>query len=412
MNYRQRLSDIAAFLKPYQRIWQNEIMLLYPAPLVDYPADWVDELASITLKDEVICLERKEIEGLIHNPTLLAFYRQIEELTNFPLLPELPAKPEDSFTWLFVIHKKHHEIKRLAPLVNQEMAKLGITEIIDIGGGIGLLAQTLSNQYALKVSSLDMDPVLQQTGSERHTRNARHPHVKVTYHNVKVGQEETDFTKLLDADKMTLGLHTCGNLANEQIKASASHNVKSIINFGCCYQRLVEEETQNISGFARGLPEKIFMNHFALTLAARAHRKMDHKDYELKLKVKLYRYAMHILLHDEYGIHELLTLGNSSPKLYDLSFGEYAREQLGRVRLPLKRVEELNAFYQRDELKSLIWRMISAGLIRNALGRVLESYLLLDRVIYLQEQGYETELLECFNERTSPRNLGIVARRA
>lgn len=120
---------------------------------------------------------------------------------------------------------------------------------------------------------------------------------------------------------------------------------------------------------------------------------------------------MHILLHEQYGLHELVTLGNTVPKQYDLSFGEYAQEQLSRIHLPLQSLEELNAFYNRRELRELVWRMIAAGLIRNALGRLLELYLLLDRVIYLEEKDYQVKLLECFDEGTSPRNLGIVARR-
>jgi hypothetical protein len=152
------------------------------------------------------------------------------------------------------------------------------------------------------------------------------------------------------------------------------------------------------------------MNKFALTLACRAHKKMDEKDYDLKLKVKLFRYAIHILLHDHYGIKEIVTLGNSSPKLYDESFGTYALEQLKRIKVvPLHSESELNDFFHHKELQMLIQRMLAAGLIRNALGRVLELYLILDRAIYLEEEGYEVLVQEFFDEELSPRNIGITA---
>jgi hypothetical protein len=139
---------------------------------------------------------------------------------------------------------------------------------------------------------------------------------------------------------------------------------------------------------------------------------MHEKDYELKLKVKYFRYAIHVLLHDEYEIKELVSLGNSSPKLYDESFGNYVIEQFRRINLPLRHTkDELDAYYATPVLQELIWNMLTAGLIRNAFGRLMELYILIDRALYLEEHGYTVQLLEFFDEPVSPRNLGIVARK-
>jgi hypothetical protein len=137
---------------------------------------------------------------------------------------------------------------------------------------------------------------------------------------------------------------------------------------------------------------------------------MSEKEYEFKLKVKFYRYAMHFLLHDEYNVPEMVTLGNSTLKLYEKSFGTYALEQLKRINLQAKHTKEELDFYFFDSYRQdLIWKMLAAGFLRNALGRLLEMYILLDRVIFLEEQGYKVDLLEFFEESISPRNLGIVA---
>jgi hypothetical protein len=103
-------------------------------------------------------------------------------------------------------------------------------------------------------------------------------------------------------------------------------------------------------------------------------------------------------------------LGNSSPKLYDESFGDYVIEQFRRIHLPLRHTkEELNTYFAQPARQDLIWKMLVAGLIRNAFGRLMELYILLDRALYLEEHGYKVELLEFFDEPISPRNLGIVA---
>lgn len=409
MDFKTRIREIADFLQPYQRIWQNEIMLDYPDPISAYPEEWIKELASFREKEEVIQLEKKNYQGLVQGPGLLNFYQQIDHLCQIPFGPSLPKMPENHFTFLFVIPKKQYEIRNLAPYIYQFYQENHLEGLIDIGGGIGLLAQTLNNEYGLKVTSLDMDPELQKTGLTRHEKNARNPENKVQYLNIKVHSEELRFTELLKPKIATIGLHTCGPLAIDQIKATALARSNGLINLGCCYNRLSDED-QNLSQFARSLPYSPVMNKFALTLAARAHRKMEEKDYHLKQKVKFYRYAIHILLHDVYGHRKLVTLGNSNPKLYDEKFSVYVTEQFKRLNLESKQTpDEMDAFFESERMQNLIWNMITAGLVRNAFGRLLELYLQLDRALYLEEQGYQTSLFQFFDEEKSPRNLGIVA---
>ena len=411
MNHRERFLQIKDFLKPYQRIWQNEIMLMYPDPFEGYPLEWIEELRQYQDKTDVIKLEKKEVNGLVKSPELKSFYEDIARLTQLPGAPKYPAMPEDRFTWLFIIPKKQHEIKKLAPHIHHLYQKNNIHDVIDVGGGIGLLAQTLSNYYQLNVTSIDMNSVFQKTGIERNVKNAKSQENKVKYKNLNVSSD-SDFSQLLKNKVMSVGLHTCGKLALDLIRLSSAEKVPVIVNFGCCYHTLDKSwDLQNISEFVQK-NDPLWMNKFALTLSCRAHRKMDEKDYDLKLKVKLFRYAIHILLFDHYELKGLVSLGNSSPKLYDESFGVYVLEQLRRIGITSKHtIQELNAFFENPDLQILIERMLAAGLIRNALGRPLELYLLLDRAIYLEEQGYTVDLQEFFDEELSPRNLGLTAER-
>lgn len=410
MDHRLKLNEIAAFLAPYKSLYQQEIMLIYPHALDDYPKEWIEELSQIKDQDQIIKLEKKEYQGIIKGQSLNEFYRRIEELSVCKSIPDLPPMSETAWTFLYTIPKKQHEIRKLAPLVNHLYQENKINHIVDIGGGIGLLAQTLNNKYHLNVTTVDMNPALQATGFNRHEGNAVSPDQKVKYVNLKVSHEEMEFTKLLDHKTMTIGLHTCGQLANEQILATVKNKVGSLVNFGCCYQTLTPINSQNLSDFAQNLEHKLHMNKFSLTLAARAHRKMNDEDFEFKIKVKYFRYVIHFLLHDEYDIRQMVSLGNSKAELYDESFGTYALEQLERLKIiPKHSKEELDLYFKDESRQELVWKMLAAGLIRNSLGRLLELYLLLDRVIYLEEQGYQVQLLEFFEEELSPRNLGIVA---
>lgn len=51
--------------------------------------------------------------------------------------------------------------------------------------------------------------------------------------------------------------------------------------------------------------------------------------------------------------------------------------------------------------------------LRAALGPLVETLLLLDRLLFLQEQGssVETDMLPIFNPALSPRNVAIIAKK-
>ena len=111
MNHRERLLQIRDFLKPYQEIWQNEIMLMYPEPLKGHSLEWIEDLRRFQNKPDVIRLEKKDVFDYIQNPSLIEFYKKLEELGQLPQVRSYPPMPENSFTWLYIIPKKQHEIK-------------------------------------------------------------------------------------------------------------------------------------------------------------------------------------------------------------------------------------------------------------------------------------------------------------
>lgn len=412
MNHRQRLLEIAEFLRPYQSIWQNEILLLYPTPLRDFKSEWVQDLAAVTDKNKQIKLERHEGAEFLTHPELLAYYQRRQELIQVETAPKRAPMPTDRFTFLFMIPKKQYEIRQLAPHIDHFYRQQNIEQLVDIGGGLGLLAQTLANYYGHQVTSVDLDARMQETGRDRNRKNLRPGRSPVNYVNLKVDAQELRFQELLSANSMTVGLHTCGPLAVDQLRASSQRQVRSVINLGCCYHKIHDDAYQNISRFARE-NAPLYLSQFALPLASRAHKKMSEEDREFKLKVKKFRYSIHFLLHDEYGIPEFLGLGNSPRKLYDGPFSAYALEQLARAGItPKHTVNELDAYFHQSARQELIDQMVAAGILRDSMGRLLELYLLLDRAIYLEEEGYEVELLACFDEELSSRNIGIFANRS
>jgi len=86
MDLRQRLKEISEFILPYQRIWQNEIMLDYPAPTVAYPAHWVEELMQIKNKEDLIALGKRIIPNYL-------FHRNSGSFSHVQKLWEILRRP-------------------------------------------------------------------------------------------------------------------------------------------------------------------------------------------------------------------------------------------------------------------------------------------------------------------------------
>ena len=72
-------------------------------------------------------------------------------------------------------------------------------------------------------------------------------------------------------------------------------------------------------------------------------------------------------------------------------------------------MEQLDAFFHEEALQDHLRRIMYADTIRAVLGRPIEVYLLLDRWLYLQENGYKVQLLKFFDEDISPRAMGVFA---
>lgn len=412
MSFSLQLNSLVKFLRPYQGMWENEIMFCYPNVWEHYPLEWVEFLETLP-EESLFLLEKKAYRGIDLPSSLKKLYEEVSEFEKIPLknhyLEGNQPRPYDHFSFLKIKPKKQHEIRILAPLVWQLYEKNQLEQVIDIGGGIGKLAQVLSNHFNVKVTSLDMDPELQKTGRARNKFNAKDPNNLVSYKTIEVKKDDTNLQHLFSGKKMSLGLHTCGELANSQLDLSIHGGLKNILNLGCCYYRLAKTNRVNISQYTQTNP-CLSLNLFALTLATRAHVKLDHWDFEYKNKVKNYRYTFHIYLHDVLGITQPVTCGNSTEKLYNQDFASYAREQLRRISMTTTDSDDsLNRYYEDPKRLKLVNQMILSAIIRGVFGRPLELYVLLDRCLYLQEYGYDVQLLELFDEIESPRNLAIIA---
>lgn len=398
-----RFRELSDFLLRYQEIWKNEIMLLYPRPLEHFPLIWVEDLARF--HDDQILWELSLHQGLdrLRDPSLQEFFQRASELGALEQAPPLPGVNETPVSWLYMIPKKQHELARLAPLAHDVFQRAGLERVLDLGGGQGHFAQTLAHHYQIPVESIDMDETVQKTGLARQQKKWPNSPTPVNFRTHRVDAVDPFFISLMDEKTLATGLHTCGALAVSHIQAAATRRA-TVLNLGCCYHKLRDGE-YDLSHEAK--ERALSWNQFALTLAAGPHRKITLRDVRMRNQVKRFRYALHFLLHDEFGLREQVSLGNCPESLYFGDFASYAQEQFSRLQLTAPSAMALNAYQADPQRQAMIHQMITVGLARDALGRPLEVYLLLDRALWLEECGYQVHLQEVFDPHVSPRNIAL-----
>ncbi len=408
MNLQNRYLSLVEFLRPYAPFWQHEVLNNYPVTMDAYPKEWLDLLASKEDQELHQIDGRNNPDSLIGS-SLADFIQQAQDLV---LWPKESYNPEPLPAWAYkkVKEKKKHEIDCLREVIIPLKEKAGFTKMADIGGGIGNLSRIMAHYHSLPTTCLDMNEDFLEKGK---LRRSKYPlpeqAAKLDFEKFKFGSDTGDVVrKHFATDSLTLGLHTCGPLALEHIKSFHHYRGNAMLNFGCCYAKLDPIKETNISSFAKEHPLEFTIH--GLTLATRSHSTMTFEEFLLKKRVKSFRYSLHLFLKEVLGHTEFATIGEALPSVYWGDFSDYALlklEKLGEKNLPTKR--DLDQFYKDPKITEQVHHMFLANIIRWQLGRAVEFTIILDRCLFLLEQGHKVELLQVFNEELSPRNLGILS---
>ncbi|OMJ69281.1 hypothetical protein SteCoe_33037 [Stentor coeruleus] len=339
--------------------------------------------------------------------------------------------------------KKIHEATRLSAYIKSKSDLYNVHKSIDIGSGQGYLSHLLVTRGDMKVVAIEAKEHNCHESEKRgkiiseklgHEGEFETIPMIVTKDNIAVFTREPTFL---------VGLHTCGDLSPICLKLFlADENIKGVINVGCCYHHLTEyvapeakdqvdeylirvresfqgrsiDETlteNKDSGFP--LSEYIkkkhpwfFLGRLPRTLSISEPQPSHVIDPSLTFRKFQYRAAFQALLQ-EYFPHYALTfaIGNRI-KRFDC-FGNYAEDAMKKMNLKSTFTkDELEGFYQErfkglEKMSAIFWVM------RSSLSGCIENLIILDRALFLAEQGAITEIMTIFDKHQSPRNIVISA---
>ncbi|KAJ8932527.1 hypothetical protein NQ318_009099 [Aromia moschata] len=339
---------------------------------------------------------------------------------------------------IFMTSKKSHEVDVLSFIAAAVRSIAKTSHVIDIGDGKGYLSSMLAMHHKVPVLGVDASATNTNGAVKRVQKLSRVWNSVVNAQNktrettadlykqvTQFVHEDINFSELISnvflekpGGLSLVGLHTCGNLAASSLRIfSENEDIKTICNVGCCYHLITEEFENNPNlGLSKcGFPlseylkqRRIVIGRAARMIAAQSVERILAKK-ELPNKTIFYRALLEVLIERKCNSlsKNQRHVGRFRKECTDLN--DYVRQATKRLNLEEKITdEEIAELY--EQYKARMDELNNFYLIRCMLSSLIESLILLDRLLFLHEAGHENSfLVQLFDPVVSPRCYGLIA---
>ncbi|NBA98396.1 methyltransferase [Pseudomonas sp. R5(2019)] len=251
------------------------------------------------------------------------------------------------------------------------------------------------------LTCLEFDAQLIDAGqqlSQRHGLNAQH-----LLQDVMAEEASTR----LQANHTPVALHACGDLHVRLMQLASRAGCRQLAIAPCCYNRTANTGYQPLSTAAIASELHLSLDDLGLPLSetvtagARVRRQRD-----LSMARRL---SFDLLQRRLRGIDEYLPTPSLPTAWLDKPFADYCQELAARKGLSTNGFMDWAALEQAGQQR--LAQVRNLEMVRNLFRRPLELWLVLDRALYLREQGFEVYLGVFCENRLTPRNLLLLAER-
>jgi len=386
----EQFKQLDQLLTISRQYWQ-----ILPFELLELP--WSENSALSTFLEQ---LSDDDIEHLDGNDQ--ALYAALSPLLSLPVnfleslplnyesLPNIPAR--------FIAGikgKKWAQIDKFAATI--PVRKLPILEWC---AGKGHLGRAISLVQQREVTSVEWQQELCVQGQALADKH------NVDQHFVQADVFDSQQPTLLRDEQHAVALHACGDLHVELMQQACSSGTQYITIAPCCYHLVLQDRYRPLSQLGCASSLTLSKQDLRLSIAqtvVATKRERKHRATEVAWRLGFDLLQRQINKTDSY-----LPLPSIKQSLLTGSFGDFCRWACDVKSLVLPMVIDV------EEFEALGWQRRKTNakieLVTHAFRAMLERWLLLDRVLFLVERGYEVQLTEFCDKKITPRNAMIAAR--
>jgi len=392
----QRFTALDSFLIEHQALWQ-------PRPFVHYPSlPW--EADHPELADWLRAQSLEHAEQAHNQPHRLAapapfsqLADQAQLLSQVGALPQQPAAALPARFNVDVPGRKWQQIDAFA-------RSLTFTQTpqhwLDWCAGKGHLGRRLAHGGGT-LTCLEHDPKLVNSGQLLSHK------LGIAAQHIEQDVLAADATTQLHAQHSPVALHACGDLHVRLMQLASATGCQQLAVAPCCYNRISTPHYQALSQAAQVSALQLSLDDLGLPLSetvtagARVRRQRDQSMAR--------RLAFDLLQRQLRGSDDYLPTPSLPPRWLDKSFADYCKDLAALKNLPPPTEQDWDQLEQNGWLR--LAQVRNLELLRNLFRRPLELWLLLDRALFLQEQGFRVRLGSFCSYQQSPRNLLLLAER-
>ena len=271
-------------------------------------------------------------------------------------------------------------------------------EVLEWCAGKGHLGRLISKAHSRQVVSLEW----QQSLCDEGTTFAKKWHLPQEFICADAFSPQES---KLRRDQQAVALHACGDLHVRLLRLASQANTRSIVISPCCYHLIQAEQYQGMSEVV--LESELVLSPHDLQVPLQHSTIANAKQVEYRHKEIVWRLGFDSLQRKVNRSRRYLPIPSIKQSQLNEGFEAfcYWAAEKKSVKLPA----DLDAgFYlelgvQRQRLTRRI------DLVAHLFRDILEHWLLLDRVCFLEEQGYSVKLTRFCSEAITPRNALILA---
>jgi hypothetical protein len=390
-----RFAALDAFLIEHQALWK-------PRPFTHLQLPWEASYPELSVWLRGRSLD--DAENAHNQPALLEAPEPFASLAAFSLelsaVDELPPHALEAAGHRLNVDVPGRKWQQIEAFASRLQFAVAPSHWLDWCSGKGHLGRRLL-QSGQQLTCLEYDPALVANGqalSQRHQLHALHVEQDVL---------AADAASLLHAAHTPVALHACGDLHVRLIQLASASGCKQLAIAPCCYNRISLSEYQPLSSSAKRSDLQLSLEDLSLpmsetvTAGARVRRQRDTSMAR--------RLAFDLLQRQLRGIDEYLPTPSLTSAWLDKSFADYCHH--------LASLKELSTIGSQDwsALEAAGWQRLAEvrnlELLRGLFRRPLELWLVLDRALFLFEQGYAVRLGTFCETPLTPRNFLLLAER-
>ena len=390
-----RFEALDRFLLDHQHLWRPRPFTALNVPWEAQHPELAQWLRQRSLQDaEVSHNQPQHLPAPAPFPELAATSLALSAVNRLPTQAIAPAAQR---LQVDVPGRKWQQIEAFAQSLTFKQKP---THWLDWCAGKGHLGRRLMSAGE-QLTCLEYDPALIESGQQLSQRH------HLPAHHIQQDVLAPEAALQLTARMTPVALHACGDLHVRLLQLASAAGCAQLAVSPCCYNRIGGSHYQALSTVAKASGLQLSLDDLGLpmsetvTAGTRVRRQRD-ESMARRLGFDLWQ-------RQHRRCDEYLSTPSLPGTWLNKPFAEYCADLAALKNLSTSGDEDWPA------LQAAGWERLAQvrnlELVRGLFRRPLEVWLVLDRALYLEENGYEVQVGEFCDSHLTPRNLMLLAQR-